>query len=51
MKCDICGKDIGKIFLGKIIGTHIKVNGKQKNVCSECQSNFSTKKELLEKLQ
>ncbi|MFC1741211.1 hypothetical protein ACFL3V_01610 [Nanoarchaeota archaeon] len=51
MKCDICKGKIPETFLKKPIGTYIKnEKGKKKTVCSECQSKFRTKKEILEKL-
>lgn len=37
MKCDICKQKIEETFLKKIKGTYVKVNGKQKVVCSSCQ--------------
>jgi ribosome-binding protein aMBF1 (putative translation factor) len=46
MKCDICKKEIGKIFLGKILGTYVKFDKKKYAVCSECQKRYKTEKEL-----
>jgi len=46
MKCDLCKKEIGKLFLSKIKGTYIKVDKKKHVVCSECQANFKTIEEL-----
>jgi len=37
MKCDICKKKVEETFLKKIKGTFVKVSGKRKVVCSECQ--------------
>ena len=51
MKCSICKNKIKKIYLNKIVGTYIKdQKGKEHPVCSECQSEFQNKKELLEKI-
>jgi len=51
MKCDICGKKIETTFLNKILGTVVKdAKGKKHNVCKVCQSQFTTKPELLKKL-
>ena len=41
MKCAICGKKVEETFLKKIRGTYVKVKGKQKAVCPECQKNKS----------
>ena len=49
-KCEICGKRLTETFLRKLIGTYIKVNGKKKVVCPECQKKFKTKEEILENL-
>ncbi len=37
MKCDICRNTIRKTFLGKLMGTMVKSNGKSQYICSECQ--------------
>lgn len=49
-KCDICGEKIEETFLKKIIGIAIRVNGKDKYVCSSCQKQLKTKEKILEKL-
>jgi hypothetical protein len=42
MKCDICGKKVEEIFLGKILGSHVKnAKGKKKVVCQNCQKILS----------
>lgn len=46
MKCDICKKEVGKIFLDKILGTYVKIGTKKHTVCSECQKRYKTNKEL-----
>ncbi len=38
MKCDICKEDVEETFLHKLKGSYIKVDKKQKVVCSSCQS-------------
>jgi ribosome-binding protein aMBF1 (putative translation factor) len=43
MKCDLCKKEIEEIFLGKLKGTHIKIDGKKKVVCDECQGKHKDK--------
>jgi hypothetical protein len=51
MKCEVCGKKIEEIFLGKILGTYIKdEKGKKHTVCFECQKNLKTKQEILKNL-
>ena len=51
MKCEICNKNIGTTFLGKITGTFVKkINGKRVAVCFECQKKFKTKEEILSKI-
>ena len=47
MKCSICSKKIEETFLNKIVGTIMKVDGKKKAVCSECQKKLKTKEEIL----
>tara|TARA_Y100000034_G_C6720765_1_gene318882 strand:+ start:432 stop:578 length:147 start_codon:yes stop_codon:yes gene_type:complete len=37
MKCDICKEEVEETFLHKIKGSYVKVDGKQKVVCSNCQ--------------
>lgn len=51
-KCNICGNKIAELFLGKIKGTIIKKEGKNKQyfVCFECQKKFKDKKELLKQI-
>ena len=43
MKCEICKKDIQEGFLNKIKGTYIKIDGKLKTVCNECQRKYKSK--------
>jgi len=43
VKCDICGEKIGNLFLGKISGTYVKKDKKQKVVCSNCQRKLGNK--------
>jgi DNA-directed RNA polymerase subunit RPC12/RpoP len=51
MKCEICKKKIGEIFLGKLLGTVVKDGkGKKHYICFECQKKFKTKEEILTKL-
>ncbi|MBS3107221.1 hypothetical protein J4419_06210 [Candidatus Woesearchaeota archaeon] len=50
MKCDLCGAKIQQTFLNKILGTQIRVNGKKKLVCFECQRKFPKKEDLLKQL-
>tara|TARA_Y100000310_G_scaffold255151_1_gene262428 strand:+ start:11383 stop:11541 length:159 start_codon:yes stop_codon:yes gene_type:complete len=48
MKCEVCKKNIGNTFLGKIIGTIVKnEKGKKLGVCFECQKKFNSKEEIL----
>ncbi|MFT4310573.1 MAG: hypothetical protein ACMXYC_02985 [Candidatus Woesearchaeota archaeon] len=49
MKCDICSATIQKTFLGKVIGTYVKKDGKKKIVCPICQKQY-TASQILEKL-
>jgi len=42
-KCSICGKELEESFLGKIKGTFVRVGGKLKQVCSQCQSQYKDK--------
>ena len=42
-KCDLCKKTIDETFLNKIIGTIIKIEGKQKKICQNCQKEHSMK--------
>lgn len=37
VKCDLCGDKVKTTFLGKLLGTIIKVKGKKKYVCQTCQ--------------
>lgn len=50
MKCDICKKEVGKVFLDKILGTYIRIDKKKHVVCSECQSRYKTLDDLKEAL-
>ena len=51
MKCDICGKKVEEMFLGKVLGTYIKdEKGKKHIVCFECQKTLKTKEEILKNL-
>lgn len=51
MKCEICSKDIGTIFLSKILGSYVKdEKGKKHAVCSECQKKFQKKEEILKQI-
>ena len=36
-KCDKCGRELEETFLGKIMGTIMKVGGKTKAICRDCQ--------------
>lgn len=48
LKCELCKAEIETTFLEKISGTHVKINGKKKLVCSVCQRKFKhVKDELL----
>ena len=48
MKCEICNKNIGETFLGKILGTIVKdEKGKKHTICFECQKKFQTKEKAL----
>jgi ribosome-binding protein aMBF1 (putative translation factor) len=49
-RCDICGKKIEELFLGKIKGTYTKKEGKLKTICFECQKKFKTKEDILKHL-
>lgn len=40
MKCDICKKEIEETFLKKLKGSYVKIGGKLKKVCRECQSKY-----------
>ena len=49
MKCEICNKTIGELFLGKIMGTYIKdAKGKKHAVCNKCQKT-ATAEDIKEK--
>jgi len=51
MKCEICKATIPEIFLKKVVGTYVKdAKGKKHLVCSNCQRNLKSKKDILEKL-
>jgi hypothetical protein len=52
MKCEMCGNNIGKSFMEKIIGTYVKDQaGKKHAVCFECQKKASNdKKKILESI-
>ncbi|MCW1296520.1 MAG: hypothetical protein OH319_02465 [Candidatus Parvarchaeota archaeon] len=47
MKCEICGREIEKVFLGKIKGTYFRFGKKLKAVCSNCQKSEKNLKEKL----
>ena len=50
MKCDICGKKVQELFLGKPVGTYVyNSKGKKKLVCGDCQKKFR-KEEIKEKI-
>lgn len=49
MKCNICDNKVQETFLGKIIGTFVRKDGKKRVVCRECQSKL-TKEEIFEKI-
>lgn len=36
-KCDVCGQKIETTFLNKLVGTQVKIKGKKKFVCRNCQ--------------
>ncbi|MBS3167940.1 hypothetical protein J4216_02365 [Candidatus Woesearchaeota archaeon] len=42
-KCDICKNKVETLFLGKIDGTYIKIDGKRKIVCSSCQKRLNNR--------
>ena len=50
MKCSICNKKIETTFLNKIVGTVMKVEGKEKAICSECQSKLKSKEEIIKNI-
>jgi len=50
MKCDICSSKIENTFLGKIKGTYVRKDGKQRVACFECQKKLVTKEALLDAL-
>ncbi len=43
VKCDICKEKIATTFLGKLVGTVVKKEGKPKQVCSNCQKEHAGK--------
>jgi len=51
MKCDLCGKEIEELFLGKFKGTIVKINKDNKNivyhVCDDCQKKHKDLKAVL----
>jgi hypothetical protein len=50
MKCDICGKKVQELFLGKVMGSFVyNKSGKKKLVCNDCQKTM-TLEEIKEKL-
>ncbi|HIH31388.1 TPA: hypothetical protein HA235_01645 [Candidatus Woesearchaeota archaeon] len=49
MKCELCSKRIELTFMNKIIGTLYTKGKKQKAVCNDCQSRYSSR-EIKEKL-
>jgi len=50
MKCSVCSKKIETTFLNKILGTMMKVDGKEKHICPECQGKLKTKEEIIKNL-
>ncbi len=48
-KCEICSEKVQENFLNKLKGTVVKVNGKLKSVCMDCQKKLSIE-EIKEKL-
>jgi len=51
MKCEICGKKIGEMFLNKIKGTIIyDAKHKKRHICFECQKRLGSKEKILEGL-
>lgn len=50
MKCSICSKKLEKTFLNKLVGTMMKVEGKEYYICPECQKKLKTKEEILKNL-
>ncbi len=40
MKCAICGEKIETTYLGKILGTYVRVKGKLYPVCRNCQKEL-----------
>jgi len=38
-KCDKCGQELEETFLGKLMGTIMKVRGKTTAICRDCQKN------------
>ena len=52
MKCEICDKNLGETFLGKILGTIVKnEKGKKYTLCFECQKKFQTKEKVLAEIE
>jgi hypothetical protein len=50
MKCDICGKKVETLFLGKLLGSIVKdKKRKKKAVCQNCQKAL-TMEEIKEKI-
>ena len=43
MKCDLCKNEIEETFLHKIKGSYLKIDGKRKVVCDECQRKYKDK--------
>ncbi len=41
MKCADCGKAIEETFLKKLVGTHLRRDGKRVTLCSACQSRIA----------
>lgn len=50
MDCDICSSNVEKTFLGKLVGSFVKINGKKRVVCSSCQSRLKSKEEMTKSL-
>ena len=45
VKCDICKEKLEETFLSKIKGTYVKVEGKRKVACQNCQKKYKDLKE------
>ncbi len=51
-KCTVCSNKIAELFLGKLKGTIVKKQGKNKQypICFDCQKKFQSKEALLEQI-